>query len=276
MTPHLGHRIIESIFDTHISFLRQIGLVSSAALIRKMCVEFEYPRLYASAGGDKKAGSSLTDGDAATVSIVCSSCHGQMPSGKNTCERCRKVRSVCPVCLSIHDVESRLSSLSETRENPSWGSSGTMWTFCHACGHSGHVSCMKEWFAEASSNGTCPTQGCGCDCGPGEAREARIQQQIKQEEDVRLIRGLNGQNGGGGASTTKRDSLRAGGSPAVDKARAALRKSITGERATQSGDERSLAGKRVTSRARLQGFTTSGSRKSVRLVTPGEEGSAEH
>lgn len=276
MTPHLGHRIIESIFDTHISFLRQIGLVSSAALIRKMCVEFEYPRLYASAGGDKKAGSSLADGDAATVSIVCSSCHGQMPSGKNTCERCRKVRSVCPVCLSIHDVESRLSTLSETRENPSWGSSGTMWTFCHACGHSGHVSCMKEWFAEASSNGTCPTQGCGCDCGPGEAREARIQQQIKQEEDVRLIRGLNGQNGGGGASTTKRDSLRAGGSPAVDKARAALRKSITGERATQSGDERSLAGKRVTSRARLQGFTTSGSRKSVRLVTPGEEGSAEH
>lgn len=276
MTPHLGHRIIESILDTHISFLRQTGLVSSAALIRKMCVEFEYPRLYASAGGDKTAGSSLSDGDAASVSIVCSKCHGQMPSGMNICERCQSIRSVCPVCLSLHDMERGLSPVSDLREISSWGSSSTMWTFCHACAHSGHVSCMKEWFAEPASNGTCPTQGCGCDCGPGPTRESRILQQIKQEEEVRLIRGLNGNNGTGGGSTTKRDALRAGGSPAVDKARAALRKSITlaGERATQSGDERSLAGKRVTSRSRLQGF--SNSRKSVRLVTPGEEEGGGH
>ncbi|KAK5047669.1 hypothetical protein LTR84_006334 [Exophiala bonariae] len=272
MTPHLGYRIIESILDTHMSFLRQTGLVSSAALIRKMCVELEYPRLYACAGGDKKAGSSLIDGDSASLSIVCSKCHGQMPLGKNICERCRSVRSVCPVCLSLHDVERGHSTLSDSMKNSNWGSSGTMWSFCHACGHSGHVSCMKEWFAEPSSNGTCPTQGCGCDCGPGPARESRILQQIQQEEEVRLIRGLNGNNGTGAGSTTKRDALRAGGSPAVDKARAALRKGIAmagGERATQSGDERSLAGKRVTSRSRLQGF--SNSRKSVRLVTPGEE-----
>ncbi|KEF56770.1 uncharacterized protein A1O9_06960 [Exophiala aquamarina CBS 119918] len=273
MTPHLGHRIIESIFDAHLSFLRQMQLVASAAVLRKMCVEFEYPRLYISAGGDKQAGSSLTDGDAASLSIVCTTCHGQMPSGRNTCERCQRVRSVCPICLSMHTVDQEVPNASETRDAAGsvwpWGSHGRMWTFCQACGHSGHVRCMKEWFAEPSSNGTCPTQGCGCDCGPGKTREARIEQQIKQEEEVRLIRGLNGNHGGGGS--TKRDSLRAGGSPAVDKARAALRKSITGDRATQSGDERSLAGKRLSgaSRAQMSGF--SGSRKSVRLVTPGEE-----
>lgn len=266
MTPHLGHRIIESIFDTHLSFLRQMGLVASAAVLRKMAVEFEYPRLYISAGGDKQAGSSLTDGDGASLSIACSTCHAPIPQAKNMCERCQRLRSVCPVCLSIHNVDRALSNRSETRDYAKWGSSGKLWAFCQACGHSGHVSCMNEWFAEPSSNGTCPTQGCGCDCGPGVTRESRIQQQIKQEEEIRLIRGLNG-NGGG---STKRDSLRAGGSPAVDKARAALRKSITGERTTQSGDERSLAGKRVTNRAQMPGF--SNSRKSVRLVTPGEEG----
>lgn len=271
MTPHLGHRIIESIFDTHLSFLRQMQLMASAAVLRKMCVEFEYSRLYISAAGDKQAGSSFTDGDAASLSIVCTACQGQMPPGKNTCERCQRVRSVCPICLSMHTIDREMPNTSETREDASgwqWGSNGKMWAFCQACGHSGHVRCLKDWFAEPLSNGTCPTQGCGCDCGPGKTRESRIQQQIKQEEEVRLIRGLNGNNGGG---STKRDSLRAGGSPAVDKARAALRKSITGERATQSGDERSLAGKRMSrsSRAQMPGFSSS--RKIVRLVTPGEE-----
>jgi len=277
MTPHLGHRIIESIFDTHLSFLRQVQLMGSAAILRKMCVEFEYPRLYVSAGGDQEAGSSLTDGDAASLSIVCTTCHGQMPAGKNTCERCQRVRSVCPICLSMHGVDQEVSDPADSRDNAGsgrawkWGSNGKMWAFCQACGHSGHVRCLKEWFAEQSSNGTCPTQGCGCDCGPGTTRESRIQQQIKQEEEVRLIRGLNGNRGGGGGGSTKRDSLRAGGSPAVDKARAALRKSITGERATQSGDERSLAGKRMSSANRGQMLGFGSSRKSVRLVTPGED-----
>ncbi|OAL28929.1 hypothetical protein AYO22_02365 [Fonsecaea multimorphosa] len=48
MTPRLGHRIIEGIFENHVSFLRQMGLFESAALLRKMCVEFEYPSVYRS------------------------------------------------------------------------------------------------------------------------------------------------------------------------------------------------------------------------------------
>jgi len=140
--------------------------------------------------------------------------------------------------------------------------------FCQACGHSGHVRCLMEWFIQPSNEGACPTPGCGCDCNPGQAREDRIQQQVKRDEETKLIRGTSPGQGAGGAA--KRDSLKATPSPAVDKVRVALRNSFAGERATQSGDERSLPGKRGSSRGRTSGFSSS--RKSVRLITPGEEG----
>ncbi|OQV00881.1 WD domain-containing protein [Cladophialophora immunda] len=160
MTPQLGHRIIEGIFENHLSFLRQMGLFESAALLRKMCVEFDYPGVYRSPSDSKQPGGSLGNGD------------------------------------------------------------------------------------------------------------LRMQQQVKREDEAKLIRGPNPGNGTGG-STTKRDLLRATPSPAVDKARVALRNSLAGERATQSGDERTLPGRRGSSRGRSSAF--SNSKKSVRLVTPGEE-----
>ncbi|KAK5264400.1 SEA (Seh1-associated) complex subunit [Exophiala xenobiotica] len=263
MTPRLGHRIIEAILEGHLSFLNQMGIFESAALLRKQSVEMEYPRLYKSSQASKQAAGSLTDGDPRSLSIVCSHCQGPMALGKSACERCQLVRFVCPICLSPrHKGDGHQKP--PVDDIRSWDHGGNMWSFCQACGHSGHVLCMTEWFTQPFSEGTCPSQGCGCDCGPGMTRQLRVEQQTKQEEEAKLIRGSST-----GRISTKRDPVRATASPAVDKARAALRSSLDGERATQSSDERSFTGRRESSRGRLSGLGSS--RKSVRLVTPGEE-----
>ena len=263
MIPHLGHRIIESILENHLTFLKQSGMVESAAMLRKVCVEFQYPRLYSVPDGDKPTAHVLTGGDAFSLSMVCHRCNAPLPQQQTMCDRCRTVRPACPVCLSVHgdDVVPGPIGTGTWQEGLL---TANIWGFCHACGHSGHVGCLDEWFSQPSSHGTCPSPGCGCDCGPGLTRELRIQQQMKHEEEIRLIRGSSND-----AGATRRDSLRAGVSPAVDKARASLRTSLLSDRGTQSGDERSIASRRGSSRGRMTGFNSS--RKSVRLVTPGEE-----
>lgn len=264
MTPHLGHRIIENVFENHVAFLTQMGLFQSAALLRKLCVEFEYPRIYTTHAHNKQASGGLGDGEPMSLSIVCSKCQSPMPLGKQVCERCQRVRSVCPICQSLRDGPDHVPNSLVGENEPSAAYNNNMWLLCQACGHSGHVRCLTEWFDQPFSEGTCPTQGCGCDCGPGLGRKHRIQQQIKREDEAKLIRG---NKSGGGAAM--RDPLRAAPSPAVDKVRAALRDSVGAERGTQSSDERSMSGRRVSSRGRLPGLSSS--RKSVRLVTPGEE-----
>ncbi|EXJ87130.1 hypothetical protein A1O3_04088 [Capronia epimyces CBS 606.96] len=261
MIPHLGHRVIESILENHLLFLKQLGCFESAALLRKMCVELEYPRLYTPSDSNRQNSSSLSTGDSMSLLAACANCQRLMMPGMNVCDTCRRLRSVCPICESIRTDSGCASDLQ------AWGKNGSMWMYCQACGHSGHVSCLMEWFAESSSEGACPAQGCGCDCGPGLTRVHRIQEQMKREEEARLIRGGNAGNG-----STKRDPLRATPSPAVDKARVALRKSVGAERATQSGDERSIPAERGSNRSRpTQQTGFSSSRKSVRLVTPREE-----
>jgi WD40 repeat protein len=267
MTPQLGHRVIGSIFERHVLFLTQMGLFEPAALLRKMCVEFEYPQIYQPASEGKRAASGLPSGDGSTLSVVCSDCQAPLSAGRNTCERCRRVRAVCPICESLEEGYKKGPDTNMATNTPLWGQKNSMWMCCQACGHSGHVRCLMEWFSQHSSEGRCPTPGCGCDCGPGLTREHRIEQQIKREDEVKLIRGTSpGHNTSG---STKRDPLKAAPSPAVDKARAALRNSFAAERTTQSGDERSLPGRRASGRGRTSGFSSS--RKSVRLVTPGEE-----
>lgn len=265
MTPQIGHRVIGSILENHLSLLQKMGLFDSAALVRKIGVALDYSMLSLPRPDAEKTGGSVTNGDSSALSIVCSRCQAPMSAGRNTCDRCRQVRSVCPICQSIREDYHSFLDREPVR---GWGQNKSMWTFCQACGHSGHVRCLMEWFSQAFSEGACPTLGCGCDCGPGLTRDGRIQQQSKREDETRLIRGSSPGHSLG-TSTTKRDPLKATASPAVDKARVALRNSFAGDRATQSGDERSLPGKRSNSRGRASGFGSS--RKSVRLITPGEE-----
>ena len=112
--------------------------------------------------------------------------------------------------------------------------------------------------------------GCACDCAPGKLREARIEQQTRAYEERKLIRGATtGQTG------VRRDDMKASPSPAVDRARAVMRAN-SGERGKGSGDEKGT-GRRGSARGSVGGTTAGGaagmssSRKSVRLVTPGEE-----
>jgi WD40 repeat protein len=267
MTPQIGHRIIGGIFESYLSLLRQMRQFETAALVKKMCAEFEYLNLNASATGARSLGHSLTNREPHLLSVACNTCQAPMAAGTNVCERCRRLRPTCPICQSLnHDV--RIGSDQDSYASlPGWGLKNGLWMCCPACGHAGHVRCLTEWFEQPFSEGACPTAGCGCDCGPGKTREDRIQRQVQREGEAKLIRGSSPSNGAG--NSTKRDPLRATPSPAVDKTRAALRNSFAGERTTQSGDERSLPSRRGSSRGRASGISTS--RKSVRLVTPGEE-----
>ena len=267
MIPQFGHRIIGSIFENHLSYLNQMRLLESAALLRKMCVEFDYPQICRPTPESKQSSGSLNSGDRNVLPVACSHCQSLMSAGRNTCERCRRLRPVCPICQSLA-YGCQKGPDQDSIDHPwRWGQNSSMWMSCQACGHAGHVHCLMEWYSQPFSEGTCPTPGCGCDCGPGLTREHRVQQQVKRNEGTRLIRGTSPSQGAGGS--TKRDPLKAAHSPAVDKVRVALRNSSTGERTTQSGDERRLPGDRGSSRGRTSG--SSGSRKSVRLITPAEQ-----
>ena len=56
---------------------------------------------------------------------------------------------------------------------------GVAW-YCGACGHGGHLACMRGWLgAAANGAGVCPT-GCGCTCRCVEAPEP--QPEVETEE----------------------------------------------------------------------------------------------
>jgi len=92
-------------------------------------------------------------------------------------------------------------------------------------------------------------------------RKQRIDKQVHDNE-MRLLQGS--------VPSLKKDIKKADASPAVQKTRHLLRQ---GERGTQSGDERGFASRRGG--GSTSGFGGQGQRKSVRLVTPREETSAE-
>ena len=264
MVPSLAHRIIEAVLLTHTTYLRKMHLFESQAEIRKLCAELGYERVVRTGSVDQKDSNTSTK-DPYLVSSVCSYCHSPTTIGQDVCTRCSKARPPCPICLSL-----RLHASAADGEHQLCGPQP--WTFCQACSHSAHTSCMQEWLSQDYAEGACPTIGCDCDCGPGLVRQARIQRQVQASEESKLIRG----NGGASATMAKKDAMRATHSPAVDKTRAALRASST-DRGTQSSDERStMPTRKGSARARPSmsgggGLANANSRKSVRLITPGEE-----
>ena len=264
MVPSLAHRVIEALLFAHTTYLRKMYLFESLAEIRKLCAELGYERVVRIGSVDGKDANTSTK-DPYLVSSVCSHCQSPLAAGQDVCTRCSKARLPCPICLAL-----------PLRSGPSTGDQKLcgpqLWTFCHACSHGAHISCMQEWLSHDFAEGACPTPGCDCDCGPGSDREARIQRQVKASEETKLIRGSAGVS----ATTAKKDPVRASHSPAVDKTRAALRASST-DRGTQSSDERStLPTRRGSARGRPSmsgsgGLANANTRKSVRLITPGEE-----
>ena len=226
--PAFRHRMIKGLFAHHIDHLVNLGLSQHAAVLRKRCVEeFDYPSLAGPESRTKQAaptGNSLKM-DPHTLRASCGNCHEIVPINAKSCSKCKQARGKCPIC------EIPLHLPAEAQE------SAGLVSYCHTCGHSAHEACISTWLILSDVQGICPTPGCGCDCGPGPIREQRIDNQIKEREERETIRGSMS------ATTSKRDALRAGPSPAVDKARDQLRKSSAGmvpggPQMGSSGDER--------------------------------------
>jgi WD40 repeat protein len=261
MSPKLANRVIESTLRKHLSFLHQLRLFTPLAELRQACADRGYLRLLSQAG-PASSEPSISGNDPYRLSITCIDCGQSKLAGDELCNSCRKSQAPCPICL--------ISARSRAPRDPPSSSlaalmCGSAWVVCHACGHGAHMSCMLSWLRRPECNGDCPSPGCVCDCGPGLLRQKRLAEQSRAYDEKKLIRG------GSGASTAKKDALRASQSPAVDRTREAMR-AASGERGTQSGDEVETARRRASARTNAKATgNMSSSRKSVRLVTPGEE-----
>lgn len=116
------------------------------------------------------------------------------------CKRCGHAPPSCPICFGFTLAPSfiqpvttfltqccrsrrrchrdgrihRCQTVSKPTSDAEWN--GGLWTFCPACGHSAHAFCMSKWLCRPTTQGECPTPGCGHDCAPGERRRQRIAQ----------------------------------------------------------------------------------------------------
>lgn len=257
MIPELAGRVIETLLRKHLSFLSQLHLFVPLAGLRKTCAELGYTKLESTATSPSSE-QTLSSKTPYLITIACSNCGTPMTTGRSTCESCRRSRKPCPICQSFNPP-----AASTTLSQPS------MWVVCQSCGHGAHSGCMYRWQSTIGVDGICPTGNCACDCAPGRLRDIRIERQARAYEERKLIRGA-----GNGTSGVRKDEMRASPSPAVDRARAVMRAG-SGER-KGSGDER-VAGRRASARGSVGGANAGGqggmssSRKSVRVVMPGEE-----
>ena len=263
LNPRLSSRLIEVIFTSHFVFLKKMQLYVPMAELRHLSQEFGFGSIFKSTMGNEP---SLNVEDSYLLSITCTRCRTPMQNGVSACKRCRKVRDACPVCLCVECSQVKNGSFLDDRQ----GVEKAMWAFCQSCGHSAHLSCMEAWLSHEYSEGQCPTSGCGCDCAPGAVRRERIQKQIKEEENARLItgRGVSGRSGSPRVKEEKDGPKRVEESRAVERTRRVLRES-----GTQSGDESLIS--RRESKSSFGGGLPQGSsqRKTVRVMTPGEESS---
>jgi WD repeat-containing protein 24 len=262
INPHFNSRVIEAIFTSHFLFLKKMRLYVPMAELRTLCHEFGLKNVFKSAMSNDL---SMNSDDQYLLSITCIRCRTPMQNGSTFCQRCKKVRDACPVCLCVRYVSDEHHG-SECRNG---AGDKAMWAFCQSCGHSAHMGCMEEWLSHEYSEGRCPTSGCGCDCAPGVARKERIRKQMHEEEDAKLItgKGVSGRSGSPRVKDEKEGSKRIGESRAVERTRRVLRES-----GTQSGDEMLIS--RRESRGSAGGPSQGPSlRKTVRVMTPGEESS---
>lgn len=268
--PKFSTRLIEGIFMTHIQYLENRGCSLAASNLRKFAVEeADFPKLAGPEAFSHPAGQAPGDSlklDPRKLMSSCSTCKQPMPTSSLTCKHCKERRATCPVCdlpLTVGPDANIMSSQDK------WDC--TLATYCHACGHSVHYSCMDGWLALGDAYGECPTPHCGCDCAPGLIRDQRIARQMQQRDDEAVIRSSTSS----ATSHLRHDPMKAGPSPAVDKARDALRKrSSLFERETQSGDERALSSGGTQSSAWSRNVTSAGKSQTLGRSNSGSAGVA--
>lgn len=175
------------------------------------------------------------------------------------CARCKQDWGLCPICessksplpfpgdLGRHDAHDPHTA-SDTR--------GTkLWAWCQECGHSGHSSCLRVWWADAvRSEGGCPSQGCLHDCMPGTRRNERMKRREDEAKRAQVK-----------AGGVVKDGWIVGESRAVERARGLVAPMDKSPKIGQF--TRALSGK---DGALSAGLGLGGKR--VRLVEPSAEG----
>ncbi|MCJ1383458.1 SEA (Seh1-associated) complex subunit [Xylographa soralifera] len=202
--PHLFDiSIVTTTLMSYHQELISLGLFIEAATVRNYCHP-AYADIWECGNSDNLA-----------AGWYCRNCRKAVKGeAVGFCERCRQDWGLCPVCGSVDSPLSFLSysSENETRSasNESQGYQGTkLWAWCQECGHGGHSSCLRLWWADAvGSEGGCPCQGCLHDCMPGIRRDERIK--------MREAEGRQAKTRAGGVL---KDGWVVGESKAVERAR---------------------------------------------------------
>ena len=171
--PHLFD--ISIVTTTLLSYhqkLNSLGLFIEAANVRNYCYP-AYTSIWEFGNSDNVAAGWY--------------CHNCRKAAKGEavgfCERCRQDWGLCPICSSVDPPFSFLtySSANEIHSvsnKPRHFQETKLWAWCQECGHGGHSSCLRLWWADAvRSEGGCPCQGCLHDCMPGIRRDERIKMQ---------------------------------------------------------------------------------------------------
>lgn len=260
MNPAFSARAIEQIFAKYMAYLRRLDLYIPAAALRKIAVEeLDLSQLAGpEARSDKVDVGDQLKTDPLKFRSSCSKCRTLLPTDARICKNCLHRVEACPICdlpLTAGPIDTSKPH-SFAKSNTSGHS--TITVYCHACGHSTHLSCMSTWLMLDGVNGECPTPDCGCDCGPGLLRDQRIARQVEANENA-------ANNKGAMATTVKRDSKVVLPNPAVDKTRDNLRKRSTGGfgAGTSAGTERTVMSdeKNTPSSAGTAGSTSVWSKK---------------
>ncbi|KAF1952892.1 hypothetical protein CC80DRAFT_421268 [Byssothecium circinans] len=209
----------EAILQTYHAQLHSFSLYNAAASLRRLTYP-TYPAVYEQALKDTQIG---------LLCLSCKSPINN-PKDKMRCESCKRAQAPCPICwgrypafepvtakkktkmrlrANFRDKEhqrKRSSLLSNVFEEPDESVNepspvnpempappqATLWTWCPLCGHGGHTHCLSTWFANSvMSDGSCPTEGCLCDCVQGKRREDKVKALLRikaEKERSKLVR----------------------------------------------------------------------------------------
>ena len=147
--------------------LNDLSLPVQATELRKACYP-QYPEIYSHVIEKPRA-----------PGFICTMCRKPVKGDTvGYCARCRQKWGECVICNSLSDPfhPQRPCTIDAFGHPiPFPDSAYSLWRWCQECGHGGHIGCLDIWFSDlALSEGTCPLQGCLCDCVPGTRREERV------------------------------------------------------------------------------------------------------
>ncbi|KAI9894114.1 MAG: SEA (Seh1-associated) complex subunit [Vezdaea aestivalis] len=165
---------------------------------------------------------------------ACLSCQRAIRLGSTSpkCPKCTLPFAPCMIC--------------QRRSRPK------LWSWCPACGHGGHMTCVEEWFVVKGgklSGGQCAVGGCGCDCRKGSKRDERVARE-KQRKDSRREEDRRGERRGSvpvwregdfgrksveGEESIDKDGWEVGESQAVKEAVGFMRRGFGGGRVGGEG-----------------------------------------